>query len=113
MQVQLSSLDGRRFTAEDAQKPIWFGEVVVGARQLRVVRVSNPTLLPLPFCWQQTDDPVSSGKPHTLLHPISIPISQGDNDALFMPSYAWHLAMHECLPDQASLAPPYSQSLLT
>ena len=68
MQVQLGSLDGRRFTAEDAQKPIWFGEVAVGARQHRVVRVSNPTPLPLPFCWQQTDDPVSSGKALAVLH---------------------------------------------
>lgn len=67
VQVQLGSLDGRRFTAEEAHKPIWFGEVAVGARQHRVVRVSNTTPLPLPFCWQQTDDPVSSGKLRTLL----------------------------------------------
>lgn len=67
VQVQLGSLDGRRFTAEEAHKPIWFGEVAVGARQHRVVRVTNPTPLPLPFCWQQTDDPVSSGKLRTLL----------------------------------------------
>lgn len=65
--MQLGSLDGRRFTAEEAQKPIWFGEVAVGAWQDRVVRVTNPTPLPLPFCWQQTDNPVSSGKLHTLL----------------------------------------------
>ena len=68
VQVRLGSLDGRHFTAkEEAQQAIWFGDVAVGATQHRVLRVCNPTPLPLPFCWQQTDDPVSPGKPCILL----------------------------------------------
>ncbi|KAL3156905.1 hypothetical protein ABBQ38_001172 [Trebouxia sp. C0009 RCD-2024] len=70
VQVQMGSVDGRRFTREEAEKPIWFGQVAVGASQHRVVRVCNPTPLPLPFCWQQTDDPISSGKPPTLLQSV-------------------------------------------
>ena len=103
VQVQLHSLDGRRFTAEEAGQPIWFGEVAVGARQHRVVRVSNPTPLPLPFCWQQTDHPVSSGKLLTVLH----------STHLFPTRPASSFATDACLPDQASLAPLHTQSLLT
>ena len=102
VQVLLGSLDGRRFTAEKAQKPIWFGEVAVGAKQQRVVRVSNPTPLPLPFCWQQTDHPISSGKLRTLLLMLACLIKQ-----------ACHLlTLSPCLPACASLACRYRQSLM-
>ena len=143
MQVLLGSLDGRRFTAEEAQKPIWFGEVAVGAKQQRVVRVSNPTPLPLPFCWQQTDQPVSSGKPCTLLLMLACLIRQASLASILayligQASYfatldlsssgkpctlllmlaclikqAWHLlTLSPCLPDWASLARGYRQSLV-
>ena len=59
--VQLHSLDGRRLSEAECREPVWFGDVVVGARQQRVVRLHNTTPLPLPFCWQQTDEPVAEG----------------------------------------------------
>lgn len=61
MCVQLHSLDGRQFSEGERSQPIWFGDVEVGARQQRVVRLHNTTPLPLPFCWQQTDEPVAEG----------------------------------------------------
>ena len=59
--VQLHSLEGRQLSEAERRQAIWFGDVVVGARQQRVVRLLNTTPLPLPFCWQQTDEPVAEG----------------------------------------------------
>lgn len=67
VQVHLTGLDGRPLTEAEHTQPIWFGHVAVGARQTRVVRVQNSTQLPLPFCWQQTDEPVSGGTPFSCL----------------------------------------------
>lgn len=109
MQVQLGSLDGRRFAAQELKKPIWFGEVAVGARQQRVVRVCNPTPLPLPFCWQQTDDPVSSGKPHLLAssskhHTLLQSPLAGIITRALLQTTSWH--------HYTSLAPCYRHHLL-
>ncbi|KAL0048861.1 hypothetical protein WJX82_001204 [Trebouxia sp. C0006] len=62
--VQLHSLEGRQLSEAERRQAIWFGDVVVGARQQRVVRLLNTTPLPLPFCWQQTDEPVAEGSQH-------------------------------------------------
>ena len=64
VQVQLTAVDGRQLTDNEIGKPVWFGRVAVGARQQRVVRIENQTPVPLPFCWQQTDDPVAPGRSH-------------------------------------------------
>lgn len=67
VQVHLTGLDGRPLAEAEHTQPIWFGHVAVGAAQTRVVRVQNATQLPLPFCWQQTDEPVSEGTPLSFL----------------------------------------------
>lgn len=108
VQVLLGSLDGRRFTAEKAQKPIWFGEVAVGAKQQRVVRVSNLTPLPLPFCWQQTDHPISSGKPRTLLLMLACLIRQASLASILAYLLSKLLTLlHSTFPHVVSLAPCY------
>ena len=62
VQVQLTAVDGRQLTEAEVGKPVWFGQVPVGARQQRVVRIENQAPVPLPFCWQQTDDPLAPGR---------------------------------------------------
>ena len=76
--VQLHSLDGRQLSEGEHRQPIWFGDVVVGARQQRVVRLLNTTPLPLTFCWQQTDEPVAEGMQRSYVTLYSIKLS-GDH----------------------------------
>ena len=73
--VQLHSLEGRLLSEAERRQPIWFGDVVVGARQQRVVRLHNSTPLPLPFCWQQTDEPVAEGMQRSCVILYSIMLS--------------------------------------
>jgi len=76
--VQLHSLEGRQLSEAERRQPIWFGDVAVGARQQRVVRLHNTTPLPLPFCWQQTDEPVAEGMQRSYVTLYSIKLS-GDH----------------------------------
>ena len=62
--IHIQAIDDRKPTQAELSKPIWFGQVAVGAQQQHVVRLHNSTALPMPFCWQQTDQPVMQGVCH-------------------------------------------------
>lgn len=59
--VQILAIDDRPPSDVESTKPIWFGHVAIGAQQQHVLRLHNSTALPMPFCWQQTDQPVMQG----------------------------------------------------
>ena len=59
--IHIQAIDERPPSNAELTKPIWFGHVAIGAQQQHVMRLHNSTALPMPFCWQQTDEPVMQG----------------------------------------------------
>lgn len=65
LNVYVELVDEQHPSRDELCRPIWFGQVSIGTQQGHVLRLHNTTALPLPFCWQQTDQPIMQGH---LLH---------------------------------------------